>query len=58
MQREFDVVIERDSAGYYVGSVPRCEAVIHSPARWTSSWNECGKRSSSALKLRAKRSSP
>jgi predicted RNase H-like HicB family nuclease len=32
MQREFDVVIERDSAGYYVASVPALRG-CHTQAR-------------------------
>jgi predicted RNase H-like HicB family nuclease len=32
MQREFDVVIERDSAGYYVASVPSLPG-CHTQAR-------------------------
>jgi predicted RNase H-like HicB family nuclease len=32
MQREFDVVIERDSAGYYVASVPSLRG-CHTQAR-------------------------
>lgn len=32
MQREFDVLIERDSAGYYVGSVPALQG-CHTQAR-------------------------
>ena len=32
MQREFDVVIERDSEGYYVGSVPALRG-CHTQAR-------------------------
>ena len=32
MARQFDVVIERDSEGYYVASVPQIRA-CHTPAR-------------------------
>jgi predicted RNase H-like HicB family nuclease len=47
MQREFDVVIERDSAGYYVASVPALRG-CHTQAR---SLDELMERMQEAVEL-------
>lgn len=47
MQREFDVVIERDSAGYYVGTVPALRG-CHTQAR---SLDELMERMQEAVEL-------
>jgi predicted RNase H-like HicB family nuclease len=47
MQREFDVVIERDSEGYYVASVPALRG-CHTQAR---SLDELMKRMQEAVEL-------
>ena len=52
MDRRFAVVIERDSEGYFVASVPRCGDVTPRPGHWTSFPN--GSRRSSPFVLRRK----
>ncbi len=46
MERQFDVIIERDEEGYYVASVPQLAgAATRRRDHWTMSWIEFVRRS-------------